>query len=87
MSNPAAVPRPVGNDKQQGKTRSLLSRERFLGFLNIAETKHFFKIRDRWQASKSLYLEAGLDLDLQSQKASPYLGAKLLVRYLSRCVF
>ena len=72
MSTPTIVapPRP---DKRQ----SAMSKDRFLGFINLAHASHFLKLRHSWKASDQLRIEFGLNYNISSNQTTPWTGVRL----------
>jgi hypothetical protein len=70
----AAPPRPA-----EAKASSIFSKKKFLGFINVADTKHVLKLRHDWKVSDALRLQLGLDFDVKANTTSPWAGARLLL--------
>jgi hypothetical protein len=58
---------------------SFLSKKKFLGFINVADAKHVFKLRHDWKTSDALRLQLGLDFDVKTNVTKPWAGARLLL--------
>jgi hypothetical protein len=69
----AAPPRPLTSERER---LSGTGKKRFLGFLNIADSSHFLKLRQCWKASEKLRIEYGVDFNVTQNTTAPWAGVQ-----------
>lgn len=70
----AAPPRPVSTSERERLSGN--RKKNILGFLNVADSSHFLKLRQCWKASERLRIEYGVDFNVTRNTTAPWAGVQ-----------